>query len=197
MAAMALTLRADTPIRATTVPALLGFIRDLAGGAPVTTGAASMDVAVIGGSNSSRQTGRSRKRASGRTETPAFVCRLNFFHFLYETNREPSGSYSVTTPQKNSYTDAAGTSRTMPRNKGIKVGQLRSSWVELALVVSLGTNRGVGQRVSGPCNFANIGRMSPEMLHALCVSLSGSFQGEYVFVPGSQPEQPFRCRSNH
>jgi hypothetical protein len=27
--------------------------------------------------------------------------------------------------------------------------------------------------------------MSPEMLHALCVSLSGSFR-EYVFVPASQ-----------
>ena len=54
MADMALTLRADTPIRATTVPASLGFIRDLAGGAPVTTAAASMDGAVIGGSNSSR-----------------------------------------------------------------------------------------------------------------------------------------------
>jgi len=48
---MAHTLRADT-IRATTVPAMLESIRDLAGGAPVTMAAAFTAGAVFGDSDS-------------------------------------------------------------------------------------------------------------------------------------------------
>jgi len=60
MVAMAHTLRADTTIRATTVPALLGFIRESGGGAPVTMAAATTAGAVSAAIDSSPYTGSSR-----------------------------------------------------------------------------------------------------------------------------------------
>jgi hypothetical protein len=127
---------------------------------------------------------------SGQGELPLprrmMPVRRNWF-VVMRNKRKNSGLLVRYGCPPDDYTKAAGTSREVLRNKGIKSNHFRSS---LGTYTHLELEGKSGSQVTefrGPCSLGNEARKLPERLHKVCANLSFGFSGTRVFVPGPCP----------